>query len=61
LAKLKNNNNSKEYYLTDLTKVFVDEKKKLETYTTYDESEIRGINTVQDLNFAVEVLKKRCE
>lgn len=61
LAKLKNNNYSKEYYLTDLTKVFVDEKKKLETYTTYDESEIRGINTVEDLNFAVEVLKKRCE
>lgn len=61
LAKVKNNNNSREYYLTDLTKVFVHEGRKVETYTIYDESEIRGINTVDDLNFAVEVLKRRCE
>jgi bifunctional N-acetylglucosamine-1-phosphate-uridyltransferase/glucosamine-1-phosphate-acetyltransferase GlmU-like protein len=61
LAKIKNNNHSKEYYLTDLTKVFVQGDKKIETYTTYDESEIRGINTMEDLCFAVEVLKIRCE
>jgi UDP-N-acetylglucosamine diphosphorylase/glucosamine-1-phosphate N-acetyltransferase len=61
LAKIKNNNHSKEYYLTDLTKVFVQGDKKIETYTTYDESEIRGINTMEDLCFAVEVLKIRWE
>lgn len=61
LERVKNNNNSKEYYLTDLTKVFVKDGKKIETYTTYDESEIRGINTMDDLDFAVEVLDRRCE
>jgi UDP-N-acetylglucosamine diphosphorylase/glucosamine-1-phosphate N-acetyltransferase len=59
LARVKNNNNSKEYYLTDLTKVFVKDGKKVETYKTYDESEIRGINTVEDLNFAFGVLGRR--
>lgn len=52
LAKLRNNNNSGEYYLTDLTKVFVEDEMKVETFTIYDEAQIRGINTKEDLAFA---------
>lgn len=59
LSKIRNNNKSGEYYLTDLTRVFVQEDRAVETYTTNDEGEIRGINTVEDLNFAVSILKER--
>lgn len=56
LRALKNNNVQGEYYLTDLVKIFVNEGKKIVTHTIYDENEIRGINTIEDLEFAKKVL-----
>lgn len=59
LTRIEKSQNSGEYYLTGLTRVFVQEGRKIETYTTTDEEEIRGVNTVEDLNFAAYVLHKR--
>lgn len=59
LKKLDNNNTSKEYYLTSLAKVFYEEGRKIESYTTFDEEEIRGVNTLEDLYFAEKVLDNR--
>lgn len=57
LLSIKNNNNSGEYYLTDLSKVFVEKGKRVESFTIESEAEIRGINTLEDLSFAEKVLE----
>jgi bifunctional UDP-N-acetylglucosamine pyrophosphorylase / glucosamine-1-phosphate N-acetyltransferase len=52
LKKIKNNNFTGEYYLTGLTKVFYEMGKNIEGFSIYDEDEIRGINTKEDLIFS---------
>ena len=59
LDSIKNNNAAGEYYLTDLAKAFVKQGKKVETFTIHNEDEIRGINTVEDLEFAAGILQKK--
>lgn len=51
LKELNNNNNSGEYYLTDLSKILAKKGHKIESYTIYNEDEIRGVNTIEDLKF----------
>ncbi|MGB9677264.1 MAG: sugar phosphate nucleotidyltransferase [Candidatus Ratteibacteria bacterium] len=59
LKKIKMNPLKKEYYLTDIIKIFREENKKISTYTTPDPYETIGINTLSDLKKAEEYLKKR--
>ncbi len=59
LKNLKNNNAQGEYYLTDMPKIFVADGKKVETFSTSDETEIYGVNTVEDLEFCEAQLKLR--
>lgn len=44
LKKLKPNNAQNEYYLTDLAKIFADEKKKVNAIPVKDTDEVMGIN-----------------
>lgn len=59
LKKIELNPVKKEYYLTDIIKVYKSENKKISTYTTLDPYETIGINTLSDLKKAEEYLKKR--
>ncbi|MCX7917002.1 MAG: sugar phosphate nucleotidyltransferase, partial [bacterium] len=49
----------KEYYLTDIIKIYSQENKKISTYTTPDPYETIGINTLNELKKAEEYLVKR--
>lgn len=59
LKKLKNNNAQGEYYLTDMPKIFISEGRKVETHSITNEVEIYGVNTLEDLKFCEEQLKKQ--
>lgn len=59
LKNLKNNNAQGEYYLTDMPKIFVSSGKKVETFSTTDETEMYGVNTLEDLEFCEKQLKLR--
>ena len=59
LSKLKNNNAQGEYYLTDVPKILIDEGKKVASFTTYDQHEIIGVNTPEDLAFVETLLTER--
>ncbi|HOK56377.1 MAG TPA: sugar phosphate nucleotidyltransferase [bacterium] len=59
LKKIEMNSLKKEYYLTDIIKIYRLENKKISTYTTPDPDETIGINTLSDLKKAEEYLKKR--
>jgi len=49
----------KEYYLTEIIKILNSKNKKVLTYLTDDPEEVIGINTLDDLKRAEEVIKKR--
>jgi bifunctional UDP-N-acetylglucosamine pyrophosphorylase/glucosamine-1-phosphate N-acetyltransferase len=49
LKKVKNENSQKEYYLTDITSIAVNEGKKVVTYKTDNFFQAMGINTKEEL------------
>jgi bifunctional UDP-N-acetylglucosamine pyrophosphorylase / glucosamine-1-phosphate N-acetyltransferase len=49
LSKLQNNNSQKEYYLTDILKMAVDEGIAVETFNPADEWETNGVNSKTQL------------
>lgn len=57
LKKVKNENVQKEYYLTDVTSIAVDEGKKVVTHSTNNFFEIMGINTRQELAMANKIMR----
>jgi UDP-N-acetylglucosamine diphosphorylase/glucosamine-1-phosphate N-acetyltransferase len=59
LKGLNNNNKQKEYYLTDVPKILINEGFKVQTYTIDDVSQIYGVNTPEDLNLCREIILKR--
>jgi len=59
LKKLDNNNNQKEYYLTDVPVILIKDGKKVTSYTIDASDEIYGVNTIEDLEFCENILKKR--
>ena len=50
LQNLGNNNAQREYYLTDVPQIMRLSGLRVETETLYDEKQILGVNTLQDLN-----------
>jgi len=59
LKKIEPDPIKKEYYLTDIIKILNSENKKVSTYLTEDPEETIGINTLEDLKRAEEIIKKR--
>ncbi|NTW50944.1 MAG: NTP transferase domain-containing protein, partial [Chlorobiales bacterium] len=59
LSRIDNNNTQKEYYLPDVFKIFFAEGKKITALLSENFSEIRGINTVDQLAEAEAVLLKQ--
>ena len=57
LKELKNNNAQGEYYLTDIPKILLKKGAKISTCTVCDNTEIYGVNTVEDLEFCEAKLK----
>lgn len=58
LSSLKNNNSQGEYYLTDAPKLLATMGKKVGAYPIYDETEIVGVNTLEDLEFVEKALNQ---
>lgn len=56
LDNLKNNNAQGEYYLTDVPKILIGKGKKIASHTTFDATEIKGVNTPEDLDFCEKFL-----
>lgn len=59
LKNLMPDNKKKEFYLTDVVKILADSGESLESITLTDTDQIQGINTVQDLAKANEIMRKR--
>ncbi len=59
LKELKNDNNQKEYYLTDIVEIFRQKQRKVEAFPIADSDEIFGINSQQDLFQAEKILKSK--
>ncbi len=57
LKELKNNNAQDEYYLTDIPKILLKKGAKISTCTVCDNTEIFGVNTLEDLEFCEAKLK----
>lgn len=55
LKLIKNNNNQKEYYLTDIVEIYYKDNKKIGSYNLVDSNEIIGINDEEDLKRAIEI------
>lgn len=58
LKELKNDNNQKEYYLTDIVELYRQKNKKVESIMIADQEEIFGINSQQDLLEAERIIKE---
>ncbi len=58
LAKIKNNNDQKEYYLTDIVEIAISEGRVVRSNLTADYIETMGINTPDDLSRAGLYLQK---
>lgn len=58
LKELKNDNNQKEYYLTDIVELYRQKNKKVESFMIADQEEIFGINSQQDLLEAERIIKE---
>lgn len=56
LKELKNDNNQKEYYLTDIVEIYKQKNKKVEAFLIANYEEIFGINSQQDLLDAEKIL-----
>jgi len=61
LSSLSNENAQKEYYLTDVPKIMLENGEKVYTYTIHDTDEIDGVNTPEELEFCERILKERIE
>lgn len=59
LERLTNNNAQGEYYLTDVVKILSEIGANIETYITYDEDEILGVNSKEQLAQAENIVKTR--
>lgn len=59
LPLLKNNNNQKEYYLTDLIEMFSRDGLKMEAVVERDETSTLGINSRADLALVSGIIQKR--
>lgn len=57
LDKITPNNSQNEYYLTDLIKMFVEDKLNVETFIIEDSVEIYGVNDRTQLAYASKVIK----
>ena len=49
LKNLKNNNNSGEYYLTDVPKLFLDNNYRVGVYKSVNQNEVYGADSIEDL------------
>ena len=58
LAQVKNDNQQKEYYLTDIVEIARREGRKVHAFLTADYVEVMGINTLDELKRAAGYLKK---
>ena len=58
LAQVKNDNQQKEYYLTDIVEIARREHRKVHAFLTTDYVEVMGINTLEELRKAGEYLRK---
>ncbi len=58
LSLLKNNNSQGEYYLTDAPKLLASMGKKVGAFPIYDQTEIVGVNTLEDLKFVEKAIKE---
>lgn len=58
LGKINSNNAAGEYYLTDVPKIMLDSDEKVGAYQTDDESELWGVNTIEDLRAVEEILRR---
>ena len=62
ISKIKNNNQKKEYYLTDIIKILVDNNKKVSTFKFGNELEVAGVNSKTDLvNLEQRYLRQKAE
>ena len=62
ISKIKNNNQKKEYYLTDIIKILIDDNKKVSTFKFTDELEVTGVNSKIDLvNLEQQYLRQKAE
>ena len=61
LPLVKNDNRQGEYYLPDVLKIFVDRGEKIAAVLTKDVEETHGINTVEQLKHAEEILLQRVQ
>ena len=52
-------NVQKEYYVTEVPELMVENGMKVETYFTKDGDDLRGINTPEDLEMCEKILEKR--
>ena len=59
LSKLKANNTQKEYYLTDIVEIASNEGKNVGALLINDENEIKGVNSIEELQEMRFILQKR--
>jgi len=59
LKKVKLNTGKKEFYLTDVIELLLAKLKKVETFTTQDETSAFGVNTREDLGHAQAIIRRR--
>ena len=56
LARVKNDNSQKEYYLTDIVEIGRQEGCRVQAFLTKDYVEVMGINTLEELAKAANYL-----
>ena len=62
IDQIKNNNQKKEYYLTDIIKILTANDKKVSTYKFKSELEVKGVNSKVDLvNLERQYLREKAE
>lgn len=59
LARVTNDNQQKEYYLTDIVEIARQDGKKVQAFLIADYREVMGINTLEELTKAAECLEDR--
>jgi len=59
LGKVTNNNQQKEYYLTDIVEIAVREGQKVKSFIASDYVEVMGINTLEELARAEKYLNQK--
>lgn len=61
LPLVKNDNRQKEYYLPDVLKIYAQRGEKIAAYPTENVEETHGINTVEQLQRAEQILRSRLQ